>query len=98
MTTKPIARNQFWCGKCMRYFLSSYNLRRHQTQTVNMCCFNNNKVTPWKIIDSLTGQLRYRTPDEQRDLTRLRKTRCYWDVQYKRHSSYILWRADSKFN
>ena len=45
-TTESIATNQFWCEKCMRYFLSSYNLQWHQRQTVNTCHFNDNKVTP----------------------------------------------------
>jgi hypothetical protein len=85
MTAEPIARNQFWCDNCMRYFSSSYNLQRHQRKTINACHFNNNTVMPWKIIDTLTGQLRYWTPDEQRDLAHLQKIRCYWDPQYEHH-------------
>ena len=81
MTPVPIAANQFWCGKCMRYFSSKYNLRRHQERTTNACCFNVNKITPRKIIDPLSRMLRYRTPDEQRKLTRIRKMDRYWDAQ-----------------
>ena len=75
MTAVPMAGNQFWCEKCMRYFSSPYNLRRHQYQTKDACRFNDNKVTPRKIIDESTGQLQYRTPGEQRELARTRQRR-----------------------
>ena len=81
MTALPIAANQFWCGKCMCYFSSKYNLRRHQEKTANACRFNVNTITPRKIVDSLTGKLRYRTPDEQRELARMRKIERYWDAR-----------------
>jgi hypothetical protein len=81
MTTVPIAANQFWCDKCMRYFSSKYNLRRHQETTVNACRFNVNTVTPRKIVDSFTGKLRYWTPDEQRELARMWKIERYLDAR-----------------
>ena len=82
MTARPIAANQHWCGKCMCYFSSKYNLQRHQLTTINACRFNDNTVTPRKVVDKLTGKLRYRTPDEQRKLARVRNTKRYWDVRW----------------
>lgn len=86
MTAVPIASNQFWCENCTRYFSSPYNLSRHQKQSINACRPDANKITPRKIVDALTGQLRYRTADEQRELARMRKVERYWDVM----SVYLL--------
>ena len=79
MTAVPIAANQHWCEKCVCYFSSQYNLVHHQTQTANACQFNNNAITPWKIVDMLTGELRYQMLDEQCELTRIQKAQHYWD-------------------
>jgi len=81
MTAVPVAVNQFWCDKCMRFFSSRYNLRRHQGQTIDACRFNDNKITPRKVVDASTGQLRYRTPDEQCELACIRKSKQYWNAQ-----------------
>jgi hypothetical protein len=78
MTAVPIASNQFRSENCTRDFSSPYNLSRHQT--TNACRPNAHKITPRMIVDVLTGQLRYRTPDEQRELARVRKVERYWDT------------------
>jgi hypothetical protein len=48
---------------------------------INTCRLNDNSATPRKIVDLLTGKLRYRTPVEQRELARMRKFESYWDIR-----------------
>jgi len=79
MTVERIAGNQHWCGRCMLFFSSRYNLDRHQRR-IKTCRFNDNSATPRKIVDVLTRELRYRTPNEQRELARMRKKDSYWDI------------------
>ena len=80
MTAERIAGNQHWCDRCMLFFSSRYNLDRHKRRN-NPCRFNVNSTTPRKVIDVLTGELRYRTPDEQRELECKRKFKNYWDIR-----------------
>ena len=80
MTAERIAGNRHWCDRCMLYFSSRYNLDRHMKR-INACRFNDNSATPRKIVDVLTGKLRYRTPLEQRELARMRKFKSYWDTE-----------------
>jgi len=79
MTVERIAGNQHWCGQCMLFFSSQYNLDRHQRH-IKTCCFNDNSTMPQKIINVLTRELQYQTPDEQHELARMRKKDSYWDI------------------
>jgi len=80
MTAKRIAGNRHWCDRCMMYFSSRYNLDRHMKR-INACHFNDNSAIPRKIVDVLTGKLRYRTLAEQHELASKRKLDSYWDIQ-----------------
>ena len=48
---------------------------------IKPCRFNDNSATPRKIVDVLTGELRYRTPIEQRERRCTRNLERYWDGQ-----------------